>query len=139
MVHNKFIFEVDGKEYPKETSIVIKLLQDDVLFVMGSGQFFDAPDDKQPAALYVNCNDLFEWACADCEPLPVNELLPIIKMHLADPKWGTVKWSCIRRNLQPQLPIVERMKNDGAWDDAMESLPKNSPTVERLAAGPAFD
>ena len=113
-----------------ETTILAKLLVDGVLFVgdFNSGPFFEN-NKVQPkditACVWVNCNDLFAWACADCEPITMRELPELYKFYKADPKWGTTKWCCRKRNLQPQRPVIESMKKDGVWDEMMENLEKN--------------
>lgn len=124
-------FELDGKEQPNEEAIVARLLQDDVLLIVGAGIYFGCHDDKTPAALYVDCGDLWAWACAECEPLPRKQLLPIIKMHLADPQWGALKWACQRRGMQPQKAVRDRLKESGSWDEAMEALSKNPDDMQK--------
>lgn len=99
---------------------IAELLQEDVVFVQGTPSWC-----KGLCTIFVNCNDLFAWACADCEELPVEEIANLYRMVKADPAWGDSKWCCIRRNMQPQAPIVQDMKRDGAWDEVMESLPPN--------------
>lgn len=132
-------YTFDGEEHCREEQCLAQLLIDDVLFCneratvehaykIVDGKLYN--DDTKPTSagtsttiLYVNCNDLFYWACADAEPLPNKEIGRLYKMHMADKKYGSSKWCCFRRNLRPQVPIVEMMKKDGAWDEAMELLP----------------
>lgn len=74
--------------------------------------------------LYVGCNDIFAWACADAEDLPYSEVPALYRMA-AISNWGSSKWCCIRRNEKPQAPVVEFMKKAEVWDAVMEALPEN--------------
>lgn len=92
------------------------LLSDDVYITLR--------DDKP--SLFVLCNDLFAWGCADAEDLPddhIHVLAALIEQDTTG--WASQKWCCIRRNMQPQRPIVEMWKEAGAWDETMEALPHN--------------
>lgn len=89
---------------------------------------------KETIVVFVNCNDVFAWGCADSEEIEsseqiykdkVNWLSELLKYHLDDPKWGSVKWCCKKRNQRPQEPLVNRMKEENVWDKEMESLPNN--------------
>ena len=71
------------------------------------------------------CNDIFAWACADGEDLPLDEVSNLYRMWEKDSKWGSAKWCCYRRKEKPQGPVVEAMKGDGSWDEEMEKLSEN--------------
>ncbi len=61
-------------------------------------------------------------------------------MWHADKVWGPTRWVCIKRDEQPQGPIVRDMKKAGAWDAVMEALPLNyvdARTKERAEKGKA--
>lgn len=121
------IYFIDDKEYCDESAILIYLLERDVLFC-NSRQYicpFDKSIRPETIVLFVICNDVFAWGCADSEEITCDELPVLYKAVKADPKNAVVKWACKKRNLQPQRPIVTRMKADGSWDDEMEALPKN--------------
>lgn len=84
--------------------------------------------------VFVNCNDVFAWAYADGEEVSfseyveegkVNELYDLLRLHLENKKWGSIKWVCLKRNMKPQSPIVRDMKKEGYWDTELESLPEN--------------
>lgn len=116
--------------YVDNETALAHLLLNDVLFSNGRdyvSSFAGEPQEisKETVVLFVNCNDLFVWACADAEELPHDEIGPLFKMWHADKRWGADKWCCLRRNMQPQGPIVRDMKLSGSWDDVMEALPKN--------------
>lgn len=119
-------FIVDGEEYVDEGKALAILLADEVLFC---NNFDVGWEDKQwtsrTTVLFVSCNDIFAWGCADSEPFMNKEIGPLLKMHLEDPQWGTAKWCCIRRNEQPQNPVKQDMIKDGSWNNIMEALPQN--------------
>lgn len=116
----------EGKEYFFHEQALAELLQADILFC-NEREYLDEngkTSGERTIVLFVICNDIFAWACADCEALPYDQIIVLYKMYKAD-KWGTDKWCCIQRNIQPQGPVVEAMKKDGSWDETMENLPKN--------------
>ena len=98
------------------------------LFLSGdAGPFFTADGpDKTPLSIWVNCNDLFAWACADAEPLPLSELPAVYAEWKATGDLTT--WACKRRGLRPQAPIEKRMRERGEWNDELEALPKPPPS-----------
>ena len=125
---SKIFFEINGEEHCNEAGALAEMLAaGSLLFVAGdSGPFFQTESgDKQAATIHINCNDLWAWGCADEIPLPKDEIGSFYKAWKAEGKWETTKWCCVRENLQPQKPIRNDMKTDGAWDDVMKSLPKN--------------
>lgn len=91
-----------------------KLIDDNALFVhvkMGI------------VSLCINCNDLFFWGCADVEEIKLEELDTLKEYMKEYPVFGISVWCCIKRNLRPQLPVVENIKKCGEWSDELESLP----------------
>ena len=68
---------------------------------------------------------MFAWACADSEPVKENELSELYRMHKENEKWGSAKWVCKKRNMQPQHPIVRDMKKEKVWCNMMSALPSN--------------
>ena len=54
-----------------------------------------------------------------------NELYRLTSYVIDNEKWGSTKFACWKRNLQPQKPVIDDMKKDGVWDDFMEAFPKN--------------
>ena len=134
---NEVFFEVDGKEYCDEELAVSILLREQVLFIGFSRDFSYSPikfgdiykDGGHSIVVSVNCGDIFAWGCSDAEHLPYDEIPKLYKMFVADSKWGSTKWCCVRRNEQPQQPIKDSMIKDGSWDDAMEKLKENNQTA----------
>lgn len=111
-----------------EQKAIAILLEDDVVFV--SGQDYIAPWDpkEKTCGIVVNCNDVFYWACADAESLPQSEIRHLYELWLKNKKFGADKWCCLRRNMQPQVPLVKMMKEEGFWDAELEALPKPEPS-----------
>lgn len=125
---SRVFFTIKGKEYCDENIALARLLMDDVIFC-NERAFLELGGNKvggQTTALFVICSDIFSWACADAECLPIEEIGNLYKMHIANLKWGRMRWCAIRRNLQPQKPVIKSMKDDGVWDEIMESLPDNT-------------
>lgn len=83
------------------------------------------PSQSYTSVVFVSCNDVFAWACADGEPLPYTEIKDLFMLWHEDKTWGAVKWVCIKRNMQPQKPVANAMKKESKWCSVMESLPKN--------------
>lgn len=110
-------FDYDGGKVINEEMALAVLLKEEVLFS-------NTGSDKT-IVLYVNCNDVFMWGCADAEDITTDQIESLYNLHFENKKWGTMKWACINRNLQPQSPIVRDMKIDKYWDDILEGLRPN--------------
>jgi len=72
--------------------------------------------------LFVNCNDVFGWGCADAEPLPYDEVGNLYRAWSSGP-WGVARWCCLRRRQRPQERVEASMRQAGVWDEAVEALP----------------
>lgn len=133
--------EPDMEEITEEEALAI-LLADELIF--GNGRRFWQPqwelDPENPGrlrdtgkgalegpttALFVNCNDVFAWGCADAEALPYDEILPLYRASRKN--WGATKWCCLRRKQRPQAPVEADMRRAGAWDEELEALPRRTP------------
>jgi len=114
-----------------ESIAVSEMLGDNTLFVCSPGTAFltsDEAESRGTIEIRVLCNDLFYWACADCEELPFNQIQPLYEEWIKDKRWGSSIWCCRRRNLRPQVPIVEDMKKAGVWTEELEKLPSPHPS-----------
>ncbi len=100
-------------------------LYDMIAALISTGEFYISDDDDNILKCWVNCSDVFAWGCADAENILPNEIRDLFFMVIEDNKWGATKWSCIKRNERPQIPIEKDMKLDNAWCDKMEALPLN--------------
>ena len=81
--------------------------------------------------IVVNSSDTFAWGYSASENFRSDggtdgELYDLLKCTLEDSKWGGVKWTCVRWQMQPQAPMVHEMIKDGAWDETMRALPPNA-------------
>lgn len=88
--------------------------------------------------LFVNTSDVFEWGVADGDSITgsdevdieTNDIYRLLTYVIENEKWGSIKYACWKRNLQPQKPQIDDMKKDGVWDEFMESFPKNPDSIE---------
>lgn len=122
------VFEIDDTTYYDEERILAQLLLDGVCH-LNTGSFYE---DRTVCA-FVTCNDIFAWACADSECVTYSELPALYEMHMADPKWGVIKWCILRRKEMPQSPVLREMKEDGAWDIDNEQIGPNTTDAETQA------
>jgi hypothetical protein len=113
----------DGTEYCHEELALSILLREGKLFC-NTGKF----QEDETVVLFVNCNDLFYWGTADAEHFTTEDISELYKMWEKDNLWGTDKWCCKHRNLQPQVPVKEDMKKQGVWEDWMDKLPEPEPS-----------
>jgi len=124
---NKVFYVVNDKEYCDEELALSILLKEGILFC-NERRYAEYNKDTllgSTIVLYVICNDIFAWGCADAEDLPLTEVPYLYKLWEGDNKWGSVKWCCSRRKEKPQFPIIEAIKKDNSWNEIMENLPEN--------------
>jgi hypothetical protein len=116
-----------------EEDILAYLLKEDVAFVNSREYLCIDGETKQPETLviFVNCNDIWAWACAEGLEITLDELPELCEMYMKDSGWGAIKWACKKRNMRPQKPIRDDMKKDNAWCDMMESLDPNYDEIQR--------
>ncbi len=121
------IYEFASGPYFDDTQAVAQLLAAEVCFVNGRPYAFKKGDaaNAETVVVFVNCNDIFAWACADGEDLPLGEVESLYRHVLKHPTWGSAMWCCKRRKEQPQAPVVRDMKEAGAWDAEMDALEPN--------------
>jgi hypothetical protein len=69
-----------------------------------------------PITIWVNCNDLFYWACADLEELTIDNL-PVLAQAIADAREvdsvlgalrGCSLFCCRMRGMRPQQPAYPK-------------------------------
>lgn len=94
-------------------------------FLIAEEEIFINPRKGESIKLFVNCNDVFAWGCADLEEIGWDELSDLFFKVIADRKWGSLKWCCLKRNERPQLVIEKDMKAENAWDEKLDALPEN--------------
>ena len=101
--------------------------------------------------VFVECNDVFAWGCADAESITFeensvlkkknledNELYRLLTYELENERYGTTKFACWKRNQKPQEPIVEKLKSEGVWDEWWEALRSNEFRAELIESGSLF-
>lgn len=122
-------YDADGKEdnYFDENEALACLLVANVVFCNQRKYVeLDGTTEKSTTVIFMSCNDVFAWGCADGDTLLNDEIKPLFMMWHADKVYGPMRWICIKRDEKPQSPIVKDMKKAGVWDDVMEALPDNS-------------
>lgn len=100
---------VYDRDAPDESRMVAELLMNEVLFV-NSRPYVSNPWDKKDASsiggptlvLFVICNDIFAWACADAECVSMKELPYLYEAWRADRTWGAAVWCIKKRKQMPQ-------------------------------------
>ena len=122
--------DANGVEQCLEDECLAELLKGSVLFVLPITYLDYRGEKKETTGLFVNCSDLFAWGGADIEELPFDQIAALYKAWKADPRFGSSKWCCQRRNQRPQAPAERDMREAGTWDDAMEALPLNTRDAE---------
>lgn len=101
----------------EQTQKIIKLKEN-------HGLYFTIKDKK--LSFHINCNDLFYWACSDCEPLLIEELDDFYNACYDKQgnsiNFGSDIYVCKKRKMQPQVPMKELMVKSECWTDELESL-----------------
>lgn len=106
------------KEYSAWEYAIGEMLMEDVIFTN--------TDKNNNLILLVNINDIFAWACADCEQIEYGEeILDLYSLWKQYDYYGIVIWASYKRKMLPQDPIVNDMKKNGIWDNSMEKLEPN--------------
>lgn len=112
-------------------SALARLLAEEVVYINCFHWKKEWPEEAQKlTGLFVNCNDIFAWACSDAELLLYEDIQSLYDAWSADPIWGPAKWCAVKRNQKPQDPVVKAMKEAGAWDETMEALGENTMDAE---------
>ena len=58
-------------------------------------------------SMYVLCNDLFFWACADMEDFELSDLDDFNQSLKESPENGDLLWCCRKRKMRPQQPYYK--------------------------------
>ncbi len=114
-----------GNLEPLQEEMVAKLLIDDVVFVNSRDYYYKGQKEGHTIVLFVNCNDVFAWGCADSEDVSSGDIPSLFEAHMQDKRYGSDKWCCQQRQQKPQAPLEKMMREYGSWDDTMEQLPAN--------------
>ena len=117
----------NGTILPNEEEMLAKLLQEGILFC-NSRKYLDLDDktvNPETIVLFVNCNDVFAWGCADAESLTLEELPGLFKLFEVCDITASTIWVCKKRKEKPQAPVVDWLKEHNGWDAELEALPEN--------------
>lgn len=122
-----FLWENQTGEYDFDDELAIgEMLAEGTVFLGGkAGPFFECEDDADRgghAALWINCNDLWMWACADAEPLCEEDVEPLYIATCCPRRFSIIRWTCLRFQRPPMPEIIADMKTAGVWDEEMENL-----------------
>jgi len=69
-------------------------------------------DADETIKLYVNCNDVFWWACADSEEIKPEEIKGLQECVELSKAYGTILWACRKRGMRPQSPWFEDLSKE---------------------------
>lgn len=129
MTESKYWFDIDGKKVPDHEAMVAHLLEENVLFVNGrryvSNEKTNELSKNETLVLFLNCNDVFAWACADAEDVSYDELPELFRLYEVNSYCGPTQWVCVKRNQKPQKLIIDWLKLKNGWNEVMEALPEN--------------
>lgn len=106
------------EEEPILEAMVSKLLDDEILFVSMS--------QCKTLELFVICNDVFAWGCADGEDISYKEIPDLFERVKKHGIIGSVHWCCIKRGEKPQPPLEKMMRERGDWIEELDDLKTNS-------------
>lgn len=121
--------DMTAENHFDEDEALAEMLQAGVLF---SNNGFDTEGKERTVCLFVNCNDLFAWACADAECVQHHEIESLYRAWKSS-SFGIDKWCCKHRKQKPQKPVEDAIRQEGHWDDEMEALPANTMDAETQA------
>lgn len=130
----KQLQELDGKRPDADQDdfnvsyAVAELLLDERMFV-------NTHQKDETLVVYVLCNDVFMWGCADAEAITTLDIEPLWRAWRAHPRYGSDAFCCKHRGVQPQPPLKNLMQAAGCWDAELEALPPN-PADKMLTAPP---
>jgi hypothetical protein len=64
--------------------------------------FWRVDDQYAPISIFVNCNDVFWWGCADAEAITADNLDIFEQAYRDAPKQGGLLFCCRVRGMRPQ-------------------------------------
>lgn len=108
-------------------AMILEMWSEDMIFL---SRYDEVAGNHQGRLLpVVGANDVFYWACADCESATFAEIPLLYSLwKQPDDHLNLIRWVCERRNMRPQLPIIEWMTANGydvAWLEPL-SIPAKS-------------
>jgi hypothetical protein len=93
------------------------LLEKEIIFLNCHHWKKDWPEEaRKTLSVFVNCDDVFAWACADAEELNMDELEDLFDHAKQDDVYGPIVWCCKKRNEMPIRPHREHIQRSGLWN-----------------------
>lgn len=117
-MNREYYIYADSLKEPVLEAMVAKLLDDEILFVSSS--------KSQTVELFVICNDVFAWGCADGEDILPDEIPNLFERVQKYGLIGAVHWCCVKRGEKPQPPLEKIMRERGEWIAELDDLKTNS-------------
>lgn len=109
--HNEAVMEITRKagviakwieEHPHREKIERALMDETI----------DLHEHNGKIKLFVNCNDVFYWACSDLEEITPEEIDELENCIKQSEKHGPMLWTCRKRNMRPQLPWYKEFSEE---------------------------
>ena len=98
----------------------------------------DWPEEaRKTFAIFVNCNDIFAWGCADAEPLQHDEIQDLYDHWIKDRNLGPAVWCCKKRRQMPQAPVRKAIEAAGIWNLSEMGLEPNGYDAAMRVSRPA--
>lgn len=112
-------------EYEEYDDILAYFLYHNIIFLNTHWFKEDWPAEAQKTIiLYVNCNDVFAWGCADAEEIKLNQLKELWKYYKKDRNYGAIVWCIKQANILPQKPMYDLIQKESKFNlDEMNLKP----------------
>lgn len=108
--------DIDRIDFEHNQALALLLIKE----VVSINRFWwekDWPEEcRQLTGFFVNCNDVFAWACSDSEPMYYKDIQEVFEHWEKDPDYGAQVWCIKRRNMMPQKPVYDYIQKRGIWD-----------------------
>lgn len=127
-----YFSDKEGKEKIvfEDSMALAVLLAKEIVLINSYWWRKDLPEsDRKNVGVFVICNDIFAWGCADAEDLPHEEIETLYKMWRKDPCWGPAIWCIKQRKQMPQKPVEEDIRKAGIWN--LDEMGLNSNTMDQ--------
>lgn len=117
-------FYISGNLRYDTEKMAARLLDNHILHICTSDYMIDDDEEEsgQTAIMFANANDLFGPG-ADCVDVTEEDIPSLYQAWKHKDSHSLDMWLCKKERKQPMFTIREKMKNDGVWDDELDSLP----------------
>lgn len=123
-MNREYWHKIGSRIVANEEAMLSKLLDENILFCNSRKYIEDKKEEEETIVLFVNANDIF-YPAADAESITLKELPNLFRLYEEKGQDGILIWLCQKRNLQPWSRLSKRLKEDGRWDEKLDSLNKN--------------